>query len=271
MTHALNLPLHADRVPSAVAAEAAGRRLQRGVVAVLEEFLDAVARAESVSELVEVYRRATSELGFEYFVWANMGESPYGGDASAVPPPLVAFHVPGPWLPRYSQEGYFSIDPVVRHARTSAVPYEWGDAVAHDSEQRRVMDEACQAGLRTGICVPIHEPQGRIFLASAATSQTDIDTRHVQPVLHMLTVRLHARLREIGDAMASAPCAQLTARERECLLWCARGKSSWDISRLLGISEHTVNFHVKNAMNKLGTSTRVSAVLKSVGLGLITP
>jgi len=41
---------------------------------------------------------------------------------------------------------------------------------------------------------------------------------------------------------------QLSAREQSCLSWTARGKSSWEIGRILSISENTVIYHIKNAM-----------------------
>jgi DNA-binding CsgD family transcriptional regulator len=61
----------------------------------------------------------------------------------------------------------------------------------------------------------------------------------------------------------------LSEREKACLAWSARGKSSWEIGRILSISENTVVFHIKNAMRKLGTSNRTLAAVKALQLGLI--
>ncbi|MDF0522996.1 helix-turn-helix transcriptional regulator [Bradyrhizobium yuanmingense] len=36
-----------------------------------------------------------------------------------------------------------------------------------------------------------------------------------------------------------------------------KGKSSWEIAKILNISENTVNFHLKNAIRKLGTTNRM--------------
>jgi len=47
------------------------------------------------------------------------------------------------------------------------------------------------------------------------------------------------------------------------------GKSSWDISVILGISERTVYFHVSNIMKKLGASIRAQAVAVATRLGLV--
>lgn len=52
----------------------------------------------------------------------------------------------------------------------------------------------------------------------------------------------------------------LTPRERECLKWAAKGKSCWATGIILKISEHTVHFHRKQAMTKLGTTNVMCAV-----------
>lgn len=61
----------------------------------------------------------------------------------------------------------------------------------------------------------------------------------------------------------------LSPREKECMLWTAKGKSSWEIGQILGISANTVNFHIKNAMKKLDTVSRTSAAIKSIKTGII--
>lgn len=64
------------------------------------------------------------------------------------------------------------------------------------------------------------------------------------------------------------PPIRLTPREHEVLLWCAYGKSSWEIGRILQCQESTVNFHVANIMRKLDVPTRVAAVTKALRDGL---
>jgi LuxR family quorum-sensing system transcriptional regulator CciR len=64
--------------------------------------------------------------------------------------------------------------------------------------------------------------------------------------------------------------AELSDREKACLSWTMLGKSSWEIGKILSISENTVVFHIKNAMKKLGTNNRTLAAVKAVQLGLIT-
>jgi len=62
---------------------------------------------------------------------------------------------------------------------------------------------------------------------------------------------------------------KLTLRETECLGWAAQGKSEWEISQILGISEHTAEKHLINARVKLGAVNRVHAVATAIRQGLI--
>ncbi|CAH9063338.1 hypothetical protein PSECIP111951_02883 [Pseudoalteromonas holothuriae] len=56
----------------------------------------------------------------------------------------------------------------------------------------------------------------------------------------------------------------ITNREKDCLLWASEGKTSWEISQILGISERTVNFHLANCINKTGSSNRQQAIVKCI-------
>ncbi|MBI2862058.1 MAG: response regulator transcription factor [Chloroflexi bacterium] len=61
----------------------------------------------------------------------------------------------------------------------------------------------------------------------------------------------------------------LTLRELEVLRLLAEGLPNKSISRRLGISEHTVKFHVNAILGKLGAQSRTEAVILATRLGLI--
>lgn len=60
----------------------------------------------------------------------------------------------------------------------------------------------------------------------------------------------------------------LTPRELECLIWSADGKTSWEISEILEVSERTVNAHLGRAIRKLGVVSRTQAVAEAIRRGL---
>jgi two-component system, NarL family, nitrate/nitrite response regulator NarL len=61
----------------------------------------------------------------------------------------------------------------------------------------------------------------------------------------------------------------LTARELAVLRLVAEGLPNKTIALRLGISEHTVKFHVNAILGKLGVASRTEAVVRATRLGLI--
>jgi len=62
---------------------------------------------------------------------------------------------------------------------------------------------------------------------------------------------------------------EITSRETDVLRMLAEGLVNKDIAARLGISEHTVKFHISSILDKLGASTRTEAVMLGIRRGLI--
>jgi DNA-binding CsgD family transcriptional regulator len=61
----------------------------------------------------------------------------------------------------------------------------------------------------------------------------------------------------------------LSTRETEVLRWSAEGKTAEDIGLILHLTERTVNFHIANAIKKMGASNKISAVVQAVLSGVL--
>jgi DNA-binding NarL/FixJ family response regulator len=72
-----------------------------------------------------------------------------------------------------------------------------------------------------------------------------------------------------ADDGIGAEVEELTPREREVLDLVSRGFSNRRIAGQLGISVHTVKFHVSTIYGKLGATNRAEAVSLAVRRGLI--
>lgn len=62
--------------------------------------------------------------------------------------------------------------------------------------------------------------------------------------------------------------SQLSEREREVLVWVAKGSSNKEIAEVLSISENTVKNHLKNILGKLHLRNRVQLATYAVSAGL---
>ena len=81
--------------------------------------------------------------------------------------------------------------------------------------------------------------------------------------------RLGGALLPNPDVVDSVPLEELTQRELEVLELMAEGLSNRSIAARLGISEHTVKYHVNAILRKLGAQSRTEAVVRATRSGLI--
>jgi NarL family two-component system response regulator YdfI len=114
-----------------------------------------------------------------------------------------------------------------------------------------------RAGVRA--VMPVDAPAAELTAALRAVSQGLI-------VLHPDAVRAAA---PVSSLEAHAPGA-LTSRELEIVDMMTEGLSNQMIARRLGISRHTVKFHVASILGKLQASSRTEAVVTAVRRGLVS-
>ena len=227
------------------------------------------------SKDAESWRRAllgiAGELGYEHVMYAVV-HSRHAQYENA----FVQTNYSAEWRERYDAERFAYVDPTVGHCLISNLPIVWEPEAFATAGGRVLYEEACAYGMRTGVTLPIHGPNGEVGLLSLASDAAPGEkfTREVAHGMADLTL-----VRDYAFA-ASVPFAhpaggeevpRLTRRELEVLNWVMVGKSSWEISKITGCSEATVNFHMGNIRQKFNVNTRQQAVVRAISLGLITP
>ncbi|MER8371037.1 LuxR family transcriptional regulator [Mesorhizobium sp. M1378] len=184
----------------------------------------------------------------------------------------VMLNYPDEWQKRYLEMGYDRIDPIIKTSRKRSGAFRWSEVYKDAStteDERRVFDEAATFGLRSGISVPLHGPNGRFAFVSFAQRWDGELQNRAMTYLQLAATHFHRRIAKFASCNSIEAIPNLSPRERECILWTARGKSSWETGKILGISANTVNFHMKNAKQKLDASSRTLAAIKAVKLGII--
>jgi len=92
------------------------------------------------------------------------------------------------------------------------------------------------------------------------------------PGLRLARVNEHADVAAVASHTAEKPAepdAALTPREIQVLTLLAEGASNKSIALRLGISVHTVKFHVASLLDKFEAIGRTDAVAQAVRLGVI--
>ncbi len=236
------------------------------------ELIDSLSKAKTVEELHATCSRLCAQFGFDCF---NYGAR---FPASFVKPYYVFIcGYPSEWWSRYKSKNYMLIDPVLARAETHITPISWDQLQPQELNHNHahlVMDEAREFGLRSGVSFPVHSSRGDESLFSFASERdyrhTRADIQHVMPYAQHFSTHLHEAVCRIFEKeILPLTRVHLTPQEQQCLLWSAEGKTSWEISVILKLSERTVRFHINNASQKLNTVSRQHAVARAVSLGLI--
>jgi LuxR family quorum sensing-dependent transcriptional regulator len=180
---------------------------------------------------------------------------------------------PQNWLERYVARNYVDQDPVVAYMKRQPSLVKWS-AAAHELQVgrsgMRVMGDAGEYKLKDGLAFPLITVEGTIVMVSLGGEMLDISADGLGAVELAATyaVGRAMQLHNAHEIFDQRP--DLTPRETECLKWAAEGKSEWEISQILGISEHTSEKHLLNAKRKLGAVNRVHAVAEAIRLGYIS-
>ena len=185
-------------------------------------------------------------------------------------------NTPTAWTEYFKDRSTWRVDPVMQHCKRQSVPIVWNQDTYVNSGQGDLWEEQAQFGYRSGIGLALHLPEGRHFLFGV-DCETELPrdaatlTRMVADIQLFAVYAQETAWRVIMPKAndASSIHVRMTPRELECLKWTMDGKTAWEVSGILGITERTVVMHLSNAMHKLDCNNKHQAVLKALRLGLI--
>lgn len=231
------------------------------------EFVETCGSLTSVDAVLVAVKSIAEQFGFSSFIITGLPLPNRPLD------PLVLGNAwPVGWSERYLSQDYFHIDPVGQHAFTTSAPFRWGSVPYRKDVKRaqQMMGEAVEFGLKDGVLVPIFTATGwQSAISYASEHRLDVGPKEMAAA-HLLAITAHGRLRTLlGDEHAVRQ--KLTPREREVLTWAAAGKSAWETSSILGVSETTVITHLDNVRRKLNVANTTQAVVVALQTGELQP
>lgn len=241
----------------------------------MSDYIEKTNAARSPEEVFGLFQCAVGSFGYDKIAFAAVTPAAQTAVRSVLPCPALVVSCAQPWIDHYLGQRYQEVDPCLLLAPSRLRPYTWAETLSRERaspRQRRLFIESQDAGLRDGLCIPVHGPAGESYVVSLATAAPVDGEASQVGTLQILATQLQLAYTALARRETATPAVvHLTDRERECLTWTANGKSAWSISKIIGVSEHTVQFHLKGAMKKIGAGNRVQAVVKAVRLGLIAP
>lgn len=237
--------------------------------ATIEELIRAFNAAASLDDLSAILWLATISMGFRYFALTHHI------DVRRTTLPAVRLHnYPQAWADYFDTHGLGARDPVHRASHLTGIGFSWSqlpEMIELTPADHRVLELAREAGIGDGYTVPANIPGERHGSCSFATDMT----RPLRPMMLPLAqltgaFAFECARRLIGWRGQQKGPVMLTSRQRECVIWTARGKSDLETGIILGVSRETVRQHVSEACNRYGVSKRTLLVIRTLFDGTIS-
>lgn len=228
-----------------------------------------VAGLQSTASLPTTVKQLVEDSGFKYFTHVGVR----GFSQSHHPPPYMTNVAPA-WEKHYQHHNLAERDPVLTKCLSGILPVNFLDLdpSALSKSHLATMSEAEDFKMNLGISIPVHGPNNSLSVLSVYHDGTERSFQEAATTLPILTfAALHLHDHQLEKSRTPSPVAAptiLTEREAECLAWTSQGKTAWEISAILHVSERTVKFHLNNVMRKLGVHSRAHAVARAISLGL---
>jgi DNA-binding CsgD family transcriptional regulator len=231
------------------------------------DIIERFGAAKQLSQAHARLRSALADFGLEHLAYGAINLPSRTG-------PLFAVSYSPEWEKHYLDRDYINLDPVVQSGMGGILPVDWGSIDRSSPVITRFFHEAQEFNIGPkGISIPIRGRHGEFGLFSVTSALPDREWRALKKNyirdFMVLAYYFHSWAMNSEPKEAFDVEAKLSMREKDCLRWRAMGKSDWDISQILAISQRTVKFHLESARAKLGATNTLHAVAKAMCRGLI--
>ncbi|MGO4571507.1 LuxR family transcriptional regulator [Microvirga sp. 2TAF3] len=226
------------------------------------EVIDALGRLNEPEAIFARLAEYLARYGFTSFLVTGLPSQ-----KERLEPYILLNGWPIGWFERYKEVNHYRHDPCVRHCFSTIEPFAWDELPAQliqGKEPQRVMDEATDFGLAGGLCIPLHDVYGSQAVVTMAGQQIEL-APSARRMVHLASLYAYGAAERSIRAPTYHKCeSRLTERERDVLLWSAEGKTFWEIGMILGISEATVNDHMRHIREKLGTRNATHSLAEAL-------
>ena len=237
----------------------------------LEDYIRQIVSCESIDALWPLHCEHMAAFGFDRLLY---GFTRYRTEHSLGAPQdlLILTNHPTEYTDRFIDDELYFNAPIVRWAaeNTGACSWSWMAEHSHDltPAERQVVEFNRSMQVTSGYTVSFHDgpsrrSKGAIALTGrAGMSQEEVDDIWARDGETILAMNNVAHLKIISLPYR-AWRRQLTDRQRQALAWVGEGKTTQDIATIMGLTQATIEKHLRLAREALDADTTAQAVLKA--------
>lgn len=214
----------------------------------------AIERGADMDALRRSVRAFAGPLGYDRFI---LYAAPLSGDGIVE----QLLWMEGNWVSEGSEfdpETYLARCPVNRHVLETDHPFFWTKTGEPGHDAYRIVRRPSGPGIH-GLQVPVFGHAGLIGAMSFGGPAIDstVDTRSA---LTLVAIAAFYAAQRLASPNAPTPIPHLSDRELEVMRWVASGRRQVDIALMLGLSERTIENHLRRIRKRLGATSTAQAM-----------
>jgi DNA-binding CsgD family transcriptional regulator len=221
---------------------------------------------ESEEALAGALADVACDLGFRYFALTHHV------DLHQTSAAIRIHNYPDGWARWFDEQALGLTDPVHRASNVTSVGFAWSklpEMIALTPQDQRILELARKEGIGEGFTVPAHVPgEAHGSCSFACVTGEPLSEQNLSLLQLVGAFAFEAARRMRRNRLSQGP-VQLTDRQREVVMWAARGKSDWEIAKVLGVSEATVGEHLRHAYERYGVGKRTQVAVHALFDGTI--
>lgn len=236
----------------------------------IDAFVRDLGQARSESDLAELLAEISAEMGFSYFALTHHVDI-----VSAPQPAIRLANYPSDWIEFFDREKLGPSDPVHRASHLTSIGFAWSklpSLIQLSPRDHHVLELATRRGISDGFTIPAHVPgeaNGSCSFATGTGANLDEDQLPLAQLVGGFSFEAARRVWRMRYG-ALSPRPRLTDRQRDCVVWAARGKTDWEIARILGLRHDTVIQYLKRARERYGVNKRAQLSIHALFDGTIS-
>ena len=243
-----------------------------------QRFIDASREVTCARDLFNLLESVSREMGFDHFALIHHVDlTPMNNRLSHMDRgELVALtNYPDDWIETCVKRDIVSNDPVLLASERTSAGFCWEDTgkfIRITSEHRLITEDTRRAGLVAGYTVPANVPGEANGSCNFAIKLGNAIRPTNLPMAQVVGAFAFQAARTLVARATEQPHVQdhsLSERQLECLILVAKGKSDWEIAKILGISPNTVRRHLEGARTNYDVVKTIQAVMRAIHHGRI--
>ena len=244
----------------------------------VQTFIDHSRLTEKPAELFGLLAAISSEMRFDHFALVHHVDLRSHGtlhEHTICPDYIALSNYPQAWIDQYIGDEIVSSDPVLLASQRTNVGFGWDQVpqmITVTAAHRDITERTRKAGICDGFTVPANIPGQLNGSCNFAVGPAQNVPQQNFPMAQLIgsfafeaASKLVARMRNIP---ADEP-VRLTQRQLECIVLVARGKSDWEIGKILGLSPATVTAYMQDARERYDVPKRIQVVMRALYDGAI--